>query len=199
MRTLEKVRLLLESFSFTTVARTFSCFSTPVNIRMLPGKTSRSKLFSWLTSSGVVIFETRTCSNAWTITPSSPAMLSLAAKKDDKEPGNKRNIDDIREAILFIPHWWCFHFRDFTFSHNQAVVYPWEYWNIGPVGSTPAWDGTGCEFDSWQCRIYIPCSLSLRLFGSLRGSLVTYGLTQNKKNVYIYSWQRNFPVNLTCC
>ena len=21
--------------------------------------------------------------------------------------------------------------------------------------STPAWDGTGCEFDSWQCRIYI--------------------------------------------
>ena len=24
------------------------------------------------------------------------------------------------------------------------------------------------EFDSWQCRIYIPCSLSLRLLGSLR-------------------------------
>ena len=44
--------------------------------------------------------------------------------------------------------------------------------------STPAWDGTGCEFDSWQCRIYIPCSLSLRLLGSLRGSLGTYGLTQ---------------------
>ena len=42
----------------------------------------------------------------------------------------------------------------------------------------PAWDGTGCEFDSWQCRIYIPCSLSLRLLGSLRGSLGTYGLTQ---------------------
>ena len=43
-------------------------------------------------------------------------------------------------------------------------------WNpvrhCGLVVSTPAWDGTGCEFDSWQCRIYIPCSLSLRLLGS---------------------------------
>ena len=50
--------------------------------------------------------------------------------------------------------------------------------HCGLVVSTPAWDGTGCEFDSWQCRIYIPCSLSLRLLGSLRGSLGTYGLTQ---------------------
>ena len=46
------------------------------------------------------------------------------------------------------------------------------------VVSVSALDGTGCEFDSWQCRIYIPCSLSLRLLGSLRGSLGTYGLTQ---------------------
>ena len=23
------------------------------------------------------------------------------------------------------------------------------------VGSAPAWDGTGCEFDSWYCRIYL--------------------------------------------
>ena len=50
--------------------------------------------------------------------------------------------------------------------------------HCGLVGSAPARDGTGCEFDSWQCRIYIPCSLSLRLLGSLRGSLGTYGLTQ---------------------
>ena len=50
--------------------------------------------------------------------------------------------------------------------------------HCGLVVSAPAWDGTGCEFDSWQCRIYIPCSLSLRLLGSLRGSLGTYGLTQ---------------------
>ena len=50
--------------------------------------------------------------------------------------------------------------------------------HCGLVVSTPAWDGTGCEFDSWQGRIYIPCSLSLRLLGSLRGSLGTYGLTQ---------------------
>ena len=42
----------------------------------------------------------------------------------------------------------------------------------GLVVSAPTWDGTSCEFDSWQCRIYIPCSLSLRLLGSLRGSWV---------------------------
>ena len=50
--------------------------------------------------------------------------------------------------------------------------------HCGLVVSAPAWGGTGCEFDSWQCRIYIPCSLSLRLLGSFRGSLGTYGLTQ---------------------
>ena len=48
----------------------------------------------------------------------------------------------------------------------------------GLVVSAPAWDGTGCEFDSWQCRIYTPCSWSLRLLEFLRGSLGTYGLTQ---------------------
>ena len=48
--------------------------------------------------------------------------------------------------------------------------------DCGLVVSTPAWDGTGWEFDSWQCRTYIPCSLSLRLLGSLRGSLGTYEL-----------------------
>ena len=26
--------------------------------------------------------------------------------------------------------------------------------HCGLVVSAPAWDGTGCEFDSWQCRIY---------------------------------------------
>ena len=50
--------------------------------------------------------------------------------------------------------------------------------HCGLVVSASACDGSGCEFDSWQCRIYIPCSLSLRLLGSLRGSLGTYGLTQ---------------------
>ena len=51
--------------------------------------------------------------------------------------------------------------------------------HCGLVSSALAWDGTGCEFDSWQCRIYIPCSLSLRLLGSFfQGSLGTYGLTQ---------------------
>ena len=50
--------------------------------------------------------------------------------------------------------------------------------HIGLVVSFPACDETGREFDSWQCRIYIPCSLSLRLLGSLQGSLGTYGFTQ---------------------
>ena len=50
--------------------------------------------------------------------------------------------------------------------------------HCGLLVSAPAWNGTGCEFDSWQCRIYIPCSQNLRLHGSLRGSLGTYGFTQ---------------------
>ena len=63
---------------------------------------------------------------------------------------------------------------------NLIITWPFitRIRHSGLVGSAPAWDGTGCEFDSWQCRIYIPCSLSLRLLGSLRGSLGTYGLTQ---------------------
>ena len=36
--------------------------------------------------------------------------------------------------------------------------------HCGLVVSSPAWDGTGCEFDSGQCRIYIPCSLYLGPF-----------------------------------
>ena len=50
--------------------------------------------------------------------------------------------------------------------------------HCGLVVTAPACDGTGCEFDSWRFRIYIPCSLSLRLLELLRGSLGTYGLTQ---------------------
>ena len=45
----------------------------------------------------------------------------------------------------------------------RHFVRPSKFWpalsrerHCGLVGSAPAWDGTGCEFDSWQCRIYIP-------------------------------------------
>ena len=74
----------------------------------------------------------------------------------------------------------------FTFKQSDNQEYSlgfkdWKAWilvrcnivcHCGLVGSPPAWDGTGCEFDSWQCQIYIPCSLSLWLLGSLRSSLV---------------------------
>ena len=51
--------------------------------------------------------------------------------------------------------------------------------HCGLVVLAPAWDGTGCEFDSWQCRIYIPCSLSLWLLGFLRGSWVHMAWNKN--------------------
>ena len=51
-----------------------------------------------------------------------------------------------------------FHFTLHVFDGTQITIR-----HYGLVVSAPAWDGTGCEFDSWQCRIYIPCSLSLRL------------------------------------
>ena len=54
-------------------------------------------------------------------------------------------------------------------SHASAVALVGCHRDV--VISAPAWDRTGCEFDSWQCRIYIPCSLSLRLLGSFLGSL----------------------------
>ena len=61
---------------------------------------------------------------------------------------------------------------------NKIFLVIFSVRQCGLVESAPTWNGTGCEFDSWQCRIYIPCSLSLRLLGSLQGSLGTYGLTQ---------------------
>ena len=69
--------------------------------------------------------------------------------------------------------------------YDGHVVYTCpSLWPI--VASSPAWDGTGCELDSWQCRRYITCTLSLRLLGSFRGFLDTYGLTQKLclKNIY---------------
>ena len=53
----------------------------------------------------------------------------------------------------------------------QITVFCPSLWPSG-IGSRLGW--TGCEFNSWQCRIYIPCSLSLRLLGSLWGSLGWY-------------------------
>ena len=46
-------------------------------------------------------------------------------------------------------------------SHASTVVLVGCH--CGLMLSASVWDGTGCEFDSWQCRIYIPCSLILRL------------------------------------
>ena len=91
------------------------------------------------------------------------------------------HMDDIHPT-LYMDDIYPTHMDDIHPTLYMDDIYP-TLWMIsirhcGLVVSAPAWDGTGCEFDSWQCRIYIPCSLSLRLFGSLRGSLGTYGLTQ---------------------
>ena len=42
----------------------------------------------------------------------------------------------------------------------------WSWWRLqwtNKYKNQTGRDGTGCEFDSCQCRIYIPCSLNLRL------------------------------------
>ena len=39
----------------------------------------------------------------------------------------------------------------------MLLVIQQQYPSLWPiVGSVPAWDETGCEFDSWQCRILYP-------------------------------------------
>ena len=86
---------------------------------------------------------------------------------ETKENDLRHTIGTMWSPVIRLRYW-------FTITYNYYVIVR----HCGLVVSTPAWDGTGCEFDSWQCWIYIPCSLSLRLLGSLRGSLGTYGLTQ---------------------
>ena len=61
--------------------------------------------------------------------------------------------------LVFIGAANSFEIKDSTRTHITTVRH------CGLVGSAPTWDRTGCEFNSWQCRIYIPCSLSLRLLG----------------------------------
>ena len=66
---------------------------------------------------------------------------------------------------------------DLAPTHNFRLVIRRHETKTNQNLSASAWDGTGPEFDPWQCRIYIPCSLSLRLLGSWV-HLGTYGLTQ---------------------
>ena len=72
--------------------------------------------------------------------------------------------------------------------------------HCGLVVSAPAWDWTGCDFDSWQCWIYIPCSSSLRLLGTLQGFLGAYGLTQKlclkKEKKFYRTYYKNKCFNL---
>ena len=68
-------------------------------------------------------------------------------------------------------------FRSVVRRHETKINQNVSAVTCGLVVLAPAWDGTGPEFDPWQCRKYLPCSLSLRLLGSWV-HLSTYGLTQ---------------------
>ena len=47
-------------------------------------------------------------------------------------------------------------FKKFGYLKTNKI-FSWAIFirHSGLVRSAPAWDGTGCEFDSWQCRICI--------------------------------------------
>ena len=81
----------------------------------------------------------------------------------------KKDIHYFMRPLERRAKFWRIQVRKISIGHTR--VGPIYVHHCGLVVSAPAWDGTGCEFDSWQCRIYIPCSLSLRLLGSLQGSL----------------------------
>ena len=44
---------------------------------------------------------------------------------------------------------------DTVHDEVQSVREEQKHCHCGLVKSARTWDGTGCEFDSWQCRIYI--------------------------------------------
>ena len=46
-----------------------------------------------------------------------------------------------------------YYFVHFSVKHF-IFIESIKWGHCGLVGSAPAWDRTGCEFDSWQCRIY---------------------------------------------
>ena len=104
--------------------------------------------------------------------------LAEYKEKEKEEKEKRKKLQKKMDFLLSNPKTW------YIIQSNRVDWIIQMIWNLnrnttcGLVVSAPARDGTGCEFDSWQCRIYIPCSLSLRLLGSLRGSLGTYGLTQ---------------------
>ena len=91
---------------------------------------------------------------------------------------NKSHIESAKKSafLRFHPQI-IYQVSKLKFPHLNYLIF--NIFQCGLVGSARIWYGKGCEFDSWQCWIYILCSLGPRLLGSLRGSLGTYGLTQN--------------------
>ena len=72
----------------------------------------------------------------------------------------------------------------FKKTNGQETIAEWflanhyrkrNIFQCGLVESARTWNRTGCEFESWQCRIHIPCSYSLRLSGSLQEKLHDLG------------------------
>ena len=45
-----------------------------------------------------------------------------------------------------------------TYTGHAGNESPIDVHHCGLVGLARTWDGTDCEFDSWLCRIHIPCS-----------------------------------------
>ena len=64
----------------------------------------------------------------------------------------------------------------------------WQCPSLWPSGIGSRLGRKRLEFDSWQCRIYIPCSLSLRLLGSLRGSWVHMAWHKNCVEKSLFIW-----------
>ena len=72
-------------------------------------------------------------------------------------------VKDDTDELGLHPEWAVFKavWRGLISGQTSNPSWAWKRWTsvtVASVGSARTWDGTGCEFDSWQCRIYIPCS-----------------------------------------
>ena len=102
---------------------------------------------------------------------STGAIRGCGGVADNPQCGHYALFTDVMFILGFKPRYACFLYVAYSAIEHVTPIAQTSGSHFGLVVSAPAWDGTGCKFDSRQCRIYIPCSLSLYDYLGLFGVL----------------------------